>query len=78
MVCITSFGFAFYICPMEAELEQKRNSVRKMKEELNLLISKYDLKEEERKLVREKDPEIMERMVREEFNLIDKQTETQQ
>ena len=62
---------------MEAELEQKRNSVRTMKEELNLLISKYDLKEEERKLVREKDPEIMERMVREEFNLINKHKKTQ-
>jgi hypothetical protein len=57
---------------METELQKKRKSVRKMKEELNLLISKYDLKEEERKLVKEKDSAVMERLVREEFNLIEK------
>jgi hypothetical protein len=72
IVTIASVGLAFIIFPDRAKQEKIMDAVRNEKENMDLLISKYEIKQEEKELVKQKDPEIMERMVREEFNLVNK------
>ena len=64
----TSF-FAFIICPMDMELQQKKNSEKSARAEIAELVKRIEQLEVKSKFANEKDPFTMDRLIREEFNL---------
>ena len=69
MASIATSVFAFYICPMDMELQQKKNSEKAARAEIAELVKKIEQLDNKRKFAHEKDPFTMDRLIREEFNL---------
>ena len=69
MASIATFVFAFYICPMDMELQQKKNNEKAARAEIAELVKKIEQLDAKRKFAQEKDPFTMDRLIREEFNL---------
>lgn len=69
MVSIVTFAFAFFICPEDNSLNAIKQEVNENRQEVISLVKRTENLQNLLKLVENKDPFTMERLIREEFRL---------